>query len=208
MKRFTIVLALLFIFQLNAQRDEAYVDNLLAEFTAKLEERSIFSWFSVKRYCTGSVEMFQMEDGSWCSSKGTYFETYVVWVEEDGTTMIKKLDNCGLFYSIPLKSNDLSKFVNDNIYDFTANSVRNYQAENITRTPEQRTSIHSCKRSYVFKRKGSISKSTYNLYDLTTSEEHPNVHYEYNNSLKIVELDQKMDEVFESLQPKFRRQKQ
>jgi hypothetical protein len=208
MKRFTLFLALLFAFQLNAQRDEAYVDKLLSEFTYKLEERSIYSWFFVKRYCTGSVEMFQMDDGSWCSSKGTYYETYVVWVEEDGSPMIKKVDNCGLYYSISLKSNVLTSFVSDNLNDLIETSVKNYQADNISGTPELRTSVHSCKRSFVFRRSGGVSKTNYDLYDLSTSEEYPNVHYKYNSDLKIVTLDKILDEIIENLQTKFRRQKQ
>ncbi|MCW5520498.1 hypothetical protein J1N09_11645 [Aureitalea sp. L0-47] len=208
MKRLILVLALLFIFQLNAQRDEAFVDQQLSEFTNKLEERSISSWFSVKRYCTGSIEMFLMEDGSWCSSKGTYYETYVVWTENDGASMIKKVDNCGLFFSIPLKSDELTKFFNENLNELTTTTVKNYRADNITGNPELSTSIHSCKRSYTFRNSSGVSETNYDLFDLSTSEKHPNIHYKHNNALKIVELDKMIDEVIENLQSKFRRQKQ
>ncbi len=207
MKRLVIVCILLFSIQLSAQRDEAFVNKLVDEFTEKLEARSITNWFTGKRYCTGSIEMFQMEDGSWCSSKGTYFEVYVLW-EEDGTTMIKKIDNCGLFYTIPLKSNELIQFVDENYLDLQSTSVKTYYADNISGTPELRTTVSPCKRSFVFKKTGGMMKQNYNLYDLTTSEKHPNTHYEYNNSLKIVDLDKKLSVVIEALQTKFKRQKQ
>lgn len=202
-----LLLVLFIISQpISAQNDEAYVDQLVNEFTAKLEERGIPNWYSNKRFCTGSIEMFQMENGKMCTSKGTYFEVYVLW-EEEGTTMIKKIDNCGLFYSIPLKNNELMEFVDTNYPDMQLNHVKPYKADNITGNPVSRTTVQPCKRSYVFKKNGSEMKQNYSLYDLTTSEEHPNTNYEHNNDRKIVALDAKLDDVIDALAAKFKRQK-
>ncbi|MBT8263295.1 MAG: hypothetical protein KJO05_10760 [Bacteroidia bacterium] len=202
-----LLLVLFIISQpISAQNDEAYVDQLVNEFTAKLEERGIPNWYSNKRFCTGSIEMFQMENGKMCTSKGTYFEVYVLW-EEEGTTMIKKIDNCGLFYSIPLKNNELMEFVDTNYPDMQLNHVKPYKADNITGNPVSRTTVQPCKRSYVFKKNGGEMKQNYSLYDLTTSEEHPNTNYEHNNDRKIVALDAKLDDVIDALAAKFKRQK-
>jgi len=206
MKKLLLALFMIISFHLYAQNDEAYVDALVNEFTAKLEERGIANWFSNKRFCTGSTEMFQMENGRMCTSKGTYFEVYVLW-EEEGITMIKKIDNCGLFYSVPLKSNELMEFVDTNYLDLQLNHVKPYKADNISGIPTSRTTVQPCKRSYVFKKKGGVMKQKYNLYDLTTSEKHPNTNYKHNNEQKIVALDKKLDNVINALGAKFKRQK-
>ncbi len=206
MKKLLLAIFVITSLQLSAQNDEAYVDKLVNEFTVKLEERGIANWFSNKRFCTGSIEMFQMENGRMCTSRGTYFEVYVLW-EEEGTTMIKKIDNCGLFYSIPLKSNELMEFVHTNYSDLQLNSVKPYKANNITGKPVSRTSVQPCKRSFYFKKDGSGMTQNYGLYDLTTSKEHPNTNYNYNNGIKIVRLDKNLDEVISALQAKFKRQK-
>ena len=206
MKKLLLVLLMTISIQLGAQNDEAYVDELVSEFTVKLEERGITNWYSNKRFCTGSIEMFQMENGKMCTSKGTYFEVYVLWTE-NGTTMIKKIDNCGLFYSVPLKNNELMEFVNTNYLDLQLNHVKPYKADNISGIPTSRTKVQPCKRSYVFKKNGGEMKQNYNLYDLTTSEEHPNTNYDHNKEMKIVALDAKLNNVIKALEVKFKRQK-
>jgi hypothetical protein len=205
MKKLLFLLTLIFGLQLGAQNDEAYVDKLVGEFTGKLENRGISNWFSSKRFCTGTVEMFQIENGRMCTSKGTYYEVYVVW-EEEGTAMIKKIDNCGLFYSIPLNNKKLLDMVNDNYTDLQLNSVKPYNGEKTTGKPVSRTSVQPCKRSFIFTKEEGEMKQTYNLYDLTTSMENPNANYEYNKGLTIVALDNKLDEVIAALQTKFKRQ--
>lgn len=207
MKKAALVMIMMMSLSLFAQNDEAYVNEQVNEFTSKLESRGINSWYTNKRFCDGSIEMFQMDDGRMCSSKGTYYAVYVVW-EEDGTSMIKKIDNCGLFYSIPLKSNELTSFVQENYTELQLNSVKPYKADNISGQPTLRTATHPCKRSFVFKNENGVMKQKYDLYDLTTSETNPNTNYDYNKALPIVTLDSKLDKVIGALESKFKRQKQ
>ncbi len=75
-----------------AQNDKVYVDSLVSDFTKSLESRNIDEYFYMNKYCDGTTEMFKLEDGSMCISKGTYYEVYVFWKEEN-QPMIKKIDN-------------------------------------------------------------------------------------------------------------------
>ena len=85
-----------------AQHDEAYVDQLAEGFSQNLKERGITNYFTTKRYCSGKIEMFQIE-GKMCTSKGTYYEVYVVW-QEEGKDFIKKIDNLS-FLVLGVKAN-------------------------------------------------------------------------------------------------------
>ena len=207
MKKIFLLICFIAGLQLSAQNDEAFVDEQVTQFTGKLESRGISQWFTTKRFCLGSIEMFQMENGRMCTSRGTYYEVYVVW-EEEGTTMLKKIDNCGLFYSIPLKTNELTEFVTANFTDLEQNSVRPYKANNISGKPESRTEVHACRRAYTFRKNGAEFQQAFKMYDITTSDKNPNTNFEYNNALKIISLDRKLDAIIDNLQTKFNRQKQ
>ena len=197
-----IVLCVSFVY---SQNDRAATEKMVNEFTIKLEERGINDWFVVNRYCLGTNEMFQMKDGNWCSSKETYYEFHVLWKEGD-KTMVKKIDNCGLFMSMPLSDNDLWEFVLANTTDLQKKSVKPYEGENITGQPEARTAIHPCYREFIFSINDEMYDQKFNLYQLTTEEEHPNKNYEFNNQLPVVELNKLMDPIMDTLKNTMRRQ--
>ncbi|MEM7186583.1 MAG: hypothetical protein AAF466_07980, partial [Bacteroidota bacterium] len=114
MKKLVLLVTLLVGTFSMAQNDEAYVDEQTSKFTQKLNERGISDYFVTKRYCSGKIEMFQIgKEMKLCTSKGTYYQVYVVWKEE-GQEYIKKIDNCGLFYSVELPGSELYDFYESN----------------------------------------------------------------------------------------------
>lgn len=204
-KLLTSIYIILMFTSVAAQNDLTATEAMVNEFTEQLEQRGISNWFYVKKYCTGSIEMFKMSDGKMCSSKGTYFEFFVLWQEED-KTMIKKIDNCGLFYSMPLSDNVLWDFVKENRSTFEKQSVKPYESAEITGKPESRTAVHPCNREFLFNLEGAGFDQKFNLFQLTTSDNLPNKNYEFNNNLKLVELHRMLEPIFEKSLTTFRRQ--
>ncbi|QNJ98607.1 hypothetical protein [Constantimarinum furrinae] len=206
MKRIILLVFTLFIsVQSISQNDEAYVDTLVDDFTSKLESRGINTWFYNKRYCLGSIEMFKMDDGSMCTSKGTYYAVYLIWNEDDGT-MIKKFDNCGMYYSLTLEDSGLMDAVIANKDALQNEAVLKYDSANWTGKPEQRTKVQPCHTAFRFNMDSVLFSKEYNLYHMTTDAKDPNKNYEHNTSLKIRSLELKMDEVIAQMEAKFRRQ--
>jgi hypothetical protein len=192
--------------QFIAQNDEAYVDSLVTEFTKSLENRGINTYFTAKRYCLGQIEMFQVENGRMCSSRGTYFEVFVLWKEEDGAAMIKKIDNCGLFFTLPLATMNLyDQFIADRT-QLLMEDVKPYEVANPENSPTLSTKVHPCGRSYFFKFNEENSSKNFKLYDLTNESSQKNLNFDYNNGLRIVALDASLDEVASMLEAKLRRQ--
>jgi hypothetical protein len=189
-----------------AQNDEAYVRSETSKFTESLKNRGIDSFFVNERYCSGSVEMFTLEDGTMCTSKGTYVETYVFW-EDEGKAMIKKIDNCGLYYSLPLENYDALNFYNNHIEALKTGIVKPYDVNPETLSPKARTAVYRCFREYHFYNDSEVSSQKYNLFDLTNDSDSSNLNYEYNHSLKVVSLDSMLDSIIETREPDFRRQK-
>lgn len=187
-----------------AQNDEASVDDAVNEFTQKLEARGIVDYFISKRYCNGHIEMFQI-DGRMCVSRETYFEVYVVWTEEEGS-FLKKIDNCGLFHSIPLATTELMDFFTKHATTISSETVKRYELANPETQPALRTEIQACFRNFRINTSEIEFSQTYNKFDLTTKEGKENIHFQSNNNLKLVQLEGQLSAQIKQLDNQFRRQ--
>lgn len=188
-----------------AQNDKPFVDELVDEFRAKLKDRGITHFFETRRYCDGTIEIFTIADDRLCASNGTYYETYLIWQEPEGEVMIKKIDNCGMFYSLPIGEDELFSFYESNREDLVQKTVKQYQRELESNIPSARTEIHPCKRFFRFYKNERMDSQTYRLFDLTNDSDSRNLNYDYNNQLEIVALDKKLDQVLAMMEAKFRR---
>jgi len=204
MKKVLIICTLLLTVGAFGQNDEAYVNDLTQEFSQKLVERNITQFFTVKHYCSGKIEMFQIgKERKMCSSKGTYYKVFVVW-KEDNYVHVKKIDNCGLFYSTSLTDTDIFDFFIENQTDLASEEVKQYKSASYTGTPELRKQPQPCFRSFSFTEAGNTSTASYNLFDL--SNEKDNLNFEYNNQRKAVLLDAKLEIILASSEANMRRQ--
>jgi len=205
MKKLVFLLVLAVSATCFGQNDEAYVDGLVTEFTMKLAERNITNYFVAKRYCSGKIEMFQIgKEKKLCTSRGTYYMVYVVWTEDD-KFHLKKMDNCGLFYTTELSDGELYNFYAANKEPLRNEIVRNYKSASYTGTPELRKNPQPCFRNFVFSENGQTTKQTYNLYELKEANG-DNLNYEYNSQLKIVQLDALLDAALATSEATMRRQ--
>jgi len=204
MKNVFIICALLMAGLMHGQNDEAYVDELVQQFKQKLTERSITDFYTIKRYCSGKIEMFQIgKERKMCSSKGTYYRVFVVWKEE-GVARIKKIDNCGLFYTVPLADTELYDFFDQNRAALASEKIKQYKSASYTGKPELRKQPQPCYRSFAFTAAEVTNEVSYNLFDISNPED--NTNYEYNNSRKAVELDAKLDAVLDQKEARMKRQ--
>lgn len=205
MKKILLIVLGLFLTGGFAQNDKAYVDSLVSEFTKSLESRDIDDYFYMYNYCNGRTEMFKLEDGNMCISKGTYYEVYVFWNEEK-ESMIKKIDNCGLYFSLPLWDFKIIEFVELMRQALEKGVVKKYEVENPENVPIQSAEVHPCIRSFKFRNENNSFGQTYNLYDLTNESKYENLNFEYNNNLEIVALGKLIDNTLLEMESKFRRQ--
>lgn len=188
-----------------AQYDEYYLNNLVSEFTTSLENKGVDTYLLSKRYCLGSVEIFDLGDGKRCVSKGTYFEVYVFW-EEDGQAKLKKIDNCGNYATLNLSTNEVMDFMKQHKNDIKINQIKHYQIASKDSGPVKSTKIHSCYRLVSYKDgEGMKIDQSYNLFDLTNDALEPNLNYEYNNGLKLLELEKLLDMMIDLKMDAFRR---
>lgn len=181
-----------------SQNDEAYVNQLTTEFTGKLKERGIPSYFSTKHYCSGTIEMFLI-DGKMCTTRDTYYEVYIFWEEPDGTPFVKKIDNCGLYQSLELPNNEVLYLAFENLSFIEGEEVKPYKSETYTGTPELRKEVQPCFRSFEFSSLEDTVTKSFNLFDISNDSDGRNLNYEYNNALNLVKVHKFTEEVLATL---------
>ena len=142
MKKLLIIAACILVSNCFSQNGKEYVISLTNDFTKKLTKRGITSYFTTTHYCSGTNQMFKI-DGVMCSSKESYFETYVVW-KEDGKDYIKKMDNCGYFYSIEFDNTALTDFYEKEYPALMDDEVKPYRSTKFTGKPELRKNVLPC----------------------------------------------------------------
>lgn len=189
-----------------AQYDEDHLNKIVSEFTTSLEDKGVDTYLISKRYCMGSVEIFDLGNGKRCVSKGTYFEVYLFW-EEDGQAKLKKIDNCGEYATLNLNTNEVIDFMTQHKNDIKINPIKRYEIATKDSGPKQSTKIHSCYRLISYKDRGGMKiDQSYNLFDLTSDALEPNLNYEYNNGLKLLELEKLLDMMIDLKTDAFRRE--
>ena len=182
MKNLILLLFLISTMFVVAQRDEVFVNDATEVFTNSLLERGISQFFTTKRYCLGKTEVFKMPDESICFSKGTYIESYIIWVEFD-RYLIKKIDNCGLFQTVSIEDGEAHNYFFENIEGLKTNKVKPYKIRKQEHAPLLRTAIKSCRRSFTIYDGQTVSPMIYNTWDVESSEISANLNFEYNDAL-------------------------
>ncbi len=205
MKNIILLLSLLLSSATIAQNDRGFVNEQIAEFTTSLKNRNIDSILVTTRYCRGKVEMFRLYDGSLCSSKSTYYAAYLFWMEES-KPMIKKIDNCGMFYSLELSDNKILEFLAMHGEEINQYPIKPYEMAAKESGPVLSTQIHSCSRTLDYQSgKEYLIEQIFNLFDLTNDALEANLNYEYNKNSKAFELNNMLDLVVGQMDDKFRR---
>ena len=189
----------------SAQNDKSYVDGLVSNFTKSLESRQITNFFYMNKYCDGSIEIFKLSDGSMCASKEIYYEVFVFWKEEN-QAMIKKIDNCGMYFSLSLNNLNVLDFVQNNTDQLKDGEVINYAVKNPENVPVKSSEIHPCHRLFQFNLENKTFGQTYDLFDLTNESKYENLNFDSNNKLKIVALEKMVEGLILENETKFRRQ--
>lgn len=117
-----------------------------------------------------------------CSSIYTY---YVIW-QENNSSLIKKITDCGNYQPIKLKTNDvLNKFYKQNFEKIIIDTVKFYEVGNNQISME----IHTTFKEFLFKNKGKFYYNEFDHHNIENDSTEANLNYQYNKNLKIVKLD-------------------
>jgi hypothetical protein len=204
MKNILLVSLFLFSFSAFSQNDEARVDSLVTDFKKNLVERDISTFLVTKRYCMGEINIFKLGDEKICTSKSTYYAVYVFW-QEEGKSMVKKIDNCGFYISLEAPDNMVLDFMEQHGQDIQQHPIKPYEIASKESGPIKSTETYPCSRVLTYVSPSLNIDQQFALFDLTNDALEDNINYAYNNGLKALELEEVLARAISQVDDNFRR---
>ncbi|WP_109437020.1 hypothetical protein [Aquimarina sp. AU119] len=137
-----------------------------------------------------------------CLPNGTYYSLYAFWNKNE-LNYIQKFDNCGEFQPIIIKNSSPYEYYQNNSREIIKSEVKQYKTDN----ESYMTLTHQPLRYFWFVKQNEIFTSNFDKFDLTTTEDEPNLNHESNNEQPIVKLNEKSEKLIILLneQNKFKR---
>ena len=129
---------------------------------------------------------------------------YVFW-NEDNRSLVKKIDNCGIFFALPINNINILNYISTNIQQLQE-QLKQYEVEATENEVVEDISIHPCQTMFQFNVDDQSFGQTYNLFQLTTDASNKNINFDYNNNLKIVALENLLNKEIQLIESKFRRE--
>ena len=178
----------------NAQDfDEAFLDNQVEAFSQELKDRGINQLVVYKSYCVGENRIITIKDKV-CTSKGTYYRSFVIWKEGE-YDYIRKFDICGSFRSVKLSDSSLSDFYESEWSALLDDEVKPYRSETYSGIPERRKDAYPCMREVEFNSENKLVHKKFDLFSLGNESDGKNLNYDFNQTLKLVELHKRIEKV-------------
>lgn len=177
---------LLFLFSINLiSAQEINTDSIISKQIEILKENKIEEFFVLEKYCIGCV-WISNPNGIECDFGTSHI--YIFWKDKN-ESFYKKIDKCNsqkTKVSDKIFNNYLSK-----IDVIKKEEIKNYQTENGSNVSIN----HSTFSKFYFMVNGNLFTKSFDYFDLTSSENNPNINYEYNKSLELIKLNNECDKI-------------
>ncbi len=162
-----------------------------SKITKRFDSKKV-EYIGIKKYCVGSIRLNSLgpDDCPKCFSKNNI---YFFWTE-NGKSYVQKFDNCSEFNIVEIFDFKPTEFLINNMTELQTESVKRYQVDKDTYS----TVSHSCFRNYILNDEQTKYEKKFDIYDLTG--ENDNLNFETNNNLRLIQLDNKLNEIISELE--------
>lgn len=150
-----------------------------------------------KQHSIGSIRLSRTDDLNNCPSCISNFSIYLIWREKENQ-YIQIFDNCGSFLPVNIENTNILEFANKNFNIINLERIKYYQVDKKTVSMIS----HSEFKDFLLSRQGTEIYNHFDVYNLTTNSEKPNLNYKYNQNLKIIELNNLIEEKLEKIETK------
>ena len=172
---------------LTTNKSELTIQNITERFDAKKVE-----YIGVKKYCIGLVRLNKVDKKD-CANCYSENDIYIFW-NENGKSYVQKFDNFSEFNSVVVSNFQPSEFLKANSTLLQSEKVGRFKIDEDTYS----TISHSCFQNYIMNDGVTKFEKEFDNYDLTG--ENNNLNYKTNSELKIILLDNKLDEIIKKLE--------
>jgi hypothetical protein len=166
---------------------EYKLQNITESFDAKK-----LSYIGLEKYCVGGVriEMPNKKDCKNCYSKN---DIYIFWTDNN-KSYVQKFDNCSEFNIVEILDFQPTEFLKNNSTELQTEKVGTYKVDKETYSSVS----HSCFKNYILNDGKMKYEKKFDIYDLTG--ENDNLNFKTNNSLRLIELDNRLNEIISELE--------
>ncbi len=163
----------------------------LLKITESFDKKKL-NYIGLKKYCNSGIriEKSNKKDCRNCYSKN---EIYIFWNDNE-KSYVQKFDNCSEFNIIEISDFNTNEFLKNNTKELQTNKVERYKINQDT----YRTQSHSCFRSFILNDGQIKYEKRFDVLNLTG--ENDNLNYKRNNSLKLIELEKKLNKIIHKLE--------
>lgn len=174
--------------------------NIISDFQSELKmfpkieefKNRKVNFIALKKYSIGSVKLLRANDINNCLNCISPFSIYLIWKEHENQ-YIQIFDNCGNFLPLEVENKNILDFANTNFNIINSEKIKYYQEDKKTIS----LISHSSFSEFLISKNGMEIYNYFDIYNLRTNSEKPNLNYEYNQNLKIVKLNNLIEEEIE-----------
>ena len=163
----------------------------LSKITERFDSKKV-EYIGIKKYCVGGVriEMKNKKDCKNCYSKN---DIYIFWTDNN-KSYVQKFDNCSEFNIVEILDFQPTEFLKNNSTELQTEKVGTYKVDKETYSSVS----HSCFKNYILNDGKMKYEKKFDIYDLTG--ENDNLNFKTNNSLRLIELDNRLNEIISELE--------
>lgn len=163
----------------------------LSKITERFDSKKV-EYIGIKKYCVGGVriEMTNKKDCKNCYSKN---DIYIFWTDNN-KSYVQKFDNCSEFNIVEILDFQPTEFLKNNSTELQTEKVGTYKVDKETYSSVS----HSCFKNYILNDGKMKYEKKFDIYDLTG--ENDNLNFKTNNSLRLIELDNRLNEIISELE--------
>ena len=162
------------------------------ESITKTFDAKKLSYIGLKKYCVGGIRI-EMQNEKDCKNCYSENDIYIFWTDNN-KSYVQKFDNCSEFNTIEIFDFKLIDFLKDNKTELQTENVKMFQVDKDTYSSVS----HSCFRNYILNDGQTKYEKKFDTYDL--SDEDHNLNFKVNNELKLIQLDNKLNEIISKLE--------
>jgi len=150
------------------------------------------SYIGLKKYCVGGVRI-EMPNEKDCKNCYSENDIYIFWTNEN-KSYVQKFDNCSEFNIVEIFDFKPTDFLKNNTTQLQTESVKRYQVDKET----YMSVSHSCFRNYILNDGKIKYEKKFDIFDLTGENE--NLNFKTNNSLQLIKLNNKLNDIISELE--------
>ena len=191
-----ICLLILFLFSnfiFSQKREENFRTELKSLTNVDQLRKEKIDFIAYKEFSVGMI--LRYDNLNRCPQCDYNYSIYVFWKENDAD-YLQRFDNCGIYFPLKIDNENVLNFENENFEKIKFEKIKPFQNKNKNIV----TIDHSTFKEFLISKNGKETYNYFDMYDLETNPENPNINYTFNRNLKLVKVNNLIEDEIKKLE--------